>query len=336
MPLQIIRQDITRIPCDAIVNPTNRLMMPDGGVDLAIHKAAGPELLMSCMLHGGLQVGEVKVSPGFNLPCKIVIHTVGPKWKGGTENEKETLVMCYKNVLNKAMEEKMGSVAIPLISSGAYRFPKKLVLRIAVDTITDFLMEHEISVYLVVYDKESYTFSKKLFNNIQDYIVDNYEEEDAIFERAKISRSAIKAKLFYDCESFSSMSIKPPKDWGLTELMQQMDDNFAVTLLKLIDIKGMTDVECYKKANISKQTWYKIMNDANYRPSKPTVIAFAISLKLTLAETKHLLQTVGFALSRSSKFDIIIEYFVTRGVYDIYTINETLFEFDQPCLVGVE
>lgn len=332
MPLLIIRQDITRISCDAIVNTTNRRMIPGGSVDAAIHKAAGPELLMSCMLHGGLQVGEVKVSPGFNLPCKIVIHTVGPKWKGGTENEKETLAMCYKNVLNKAIEEKMESIAIPLLSSGTYRFPKKMVLRIAVDTITDFLMDHEINVYLVVYDKESYTFSKKLFNNIQDYIFDNYKEEDAIFERTRIRRSAIRAKRFNDSESLYSMSIKPPKDWGLTELMKQMDDNFAVTLLKLIDLKGMTDLECYKKANISKQTWYKIMNDANYRPSKPTVIAFAISLKLTLAETKHLLETVGFALSRSSKFDIIIEYFITKGVYDICTINETLFEFDQPCL----
>ena len=348
MPLQIIRQDITKIPCDAIVNTTNRRMIPGGGVDVAIHKAAGPDLLTSCQLHGGISVGEAKVSPGFNLPCKIVIHTLGPKWKGGNDNEKDTLALCYKNVLNKALEEKAESIAIPLISSGTYRFPKKLVLRIAVDTITEFLMDHEINVYLVVYDKKSYTFSKKLFNNVQEYIFDNYEGEERFYSMfdmedccqdfdedtniPEVLYNASKKEVIRRCREIPSMSLKPPKDWNLTELMKQMDDNFAVTLLKMIDIKGMTDIECYKKANVSKQTWYKIMNDANYRPSKTTVIAFAIALKLTLTETKHLLETVGFALSKSSKFDIIIEYFITKGEYDIFTINETLFEFDQVCL----
>ena len=115
-------------------------------------------------------------------------------------------------------------------------------------------------------------------------------------------------------------------------MLLKIDDNFAVTLLKLIDLKNITDVECYKKANVSKQTWYKIMNEKNYKPSKNTVIAFAIALELTLEETEHLLSTVGFTLSKSSKFDIIIEYFLIKGEYDIFTINETLFKFDQVCL----
>ena len=119
---------------------------------------------------------------------------------------------------------------------------------------------------------------------------------------------------------------------SLEDMLAEMDDSFAVTLLKLIDIKDMTDVECYKRANVSKQTWYKIMNDKEYRPSKNTVLSFAIALKLSLDEAKTLLSTVGFTLSKSSKFDIIIEYFLLSGEYDVFTINETLFKFDQPCL----
>ncbi|MBQ4071258.1 MAG: helix-turn-helix transcriptional regulator [Clostridia bacterium] len=115
-------------------------------------------------------------------------------------------------------------------------------------------------------------------------------------------------------------------------LLMSMDDSFALTLMKLIDLKGMSEVECYKRANVSRQTWYKILNDGTYRPSKNTVLAFAISLRLTLPETERLLATAGFAISHSSRFDVIIEYFIIKGIYDINEINQTLYSFDEPCL----
>ena len=191
-----------------------------------------------------------------------------------------------------------------------------------------------MTVYIVVFDKASYQISEELFDDVADYIDENYEDESS------------DSHLFYRNFSIHSEECRPDFierlgengeehiqcKLSLIDMLADIDDNFAVTLLKLIDIRGITDVECYKKANVSKQTWYKIMNEKDYKPSKNTVISFAIALELSLKETKHLLSTVGFALSKSSKFDIIIEYFLLNEEYNIFTINETLFKFDQPCL----
>ncbi|MBR5388594.1 MAG: macro domain-containing protein [Clostridia bacterium] len=331
MPLQIIRQDITKIKCDAIVNPSNRHLFPGGGVDAKIHRKAGPELLTACALLSGIEVGEAKITPAFNLPCKYVIHTAGPVWSGGQNGEKTLLQNCYVNCLKTAMVNGCESVAIPLISSGTYGYPKDKVLKVAVKTINGFLQDNELNVYLVVYDKTSYEFSKRLYGQIERFIEDNYYDDlhcmsfmapdDSFFN------CAVTKKKYYGKEPVFGEDVS-----SIEKMLSEIDDNFAVTLFKLIDVKNMTDVECYKKANVSKQTWYKILNEKNYKPSKNTVIAFAISLKLTFSETQHLLSTVGFTLSKSSKFDIIIEYFIKHGSYDIMKINETLFEFDQPCL----
>ena len=315
MPLYIIRQDITKIECDAIVNAANSSLLGGGGVDGAIHKAAGSGLLEECKTLGGCDTGYAKITKGYNLPCKYVIHTVGPIWRGGQNSEKLLLESCYKKSLALAKENNCESVAFPLISSGIYGYPKDKALSVAVETISEFLFDNEMTIYIVVFDKESYQISEELFDDVAEYIDDNYADKDEVV--AEICE-CINFELQYRC--------------SLEDMLSDMDDNFAVTLLKLIDVKGITDVECYKKANVSKQTWYKIINEKNYKPSKNTVIAFAIALELTLEETKHLLSTVGFALSKSCKFDIIIEYFLIKGEYNIFTINETLFKFDQVCL----
>ena len=328
MPLHIIRQDITKIKCDAIVNPSNRHLFPSGGVDAKIHRKAGPELLTACALLGGIEVGEAKITPAFNLPCKYVIHTAGPVWSGGQNGEKTLLQNCYINCLKTAIVHGCESVAIPLISSGTYGYPKDKVLKVAVKTINGFLQDNELSVYLVVYDKTSYEFSKRLYGQVERFIENNYDFVDLRCMSLKAPYDLIIDKLIRQVkEPFFVEDIS-----SIEKMLNNMDDCFALTLLKLIEVKKMTEVECYKKANVSKQTWYKILNEKNYKPSKNTVIAFAISLKLTFPETQHLLSTVGFTLSKSSKFDIIIEYFIKHGSYDIMKINETLFEFDQPCL----
>ena len=327
MPIHIIRQDITKIKCDAIVNAANNALSGGGGVDGCIHKAAGRELLEECKTLGGCATGDAKITKGYKLPCKYVIHTVGPIWHGGMQGERVLLESCYKKSLQLAKENGCETVAFPLISSGVYGYPKAEALEVATETISEFLTENEMTVYLAVFDKKTYRISEKLYNDVAAYIDDNYIDENFERDRRRIQGYSVRMSDFnaaaYFCEEEKT---------SLEDMLSKMDDNFAVTLLKLIDLKGMNDVECYKKANVSKQTWYKIMNEKDYKPSKNTVLAFAIALKLTLEETKHLLSTVGFALSKSNKFDIIIEYFIINGIYDIFVINETLFKFDQVCL----
>ena len=341
MPLHIIRQDITKLKCDAIVNAANNSLLGGGGVDGAIHKAAGVGLLKECETLGGCETGDAKITKGYNLPCKYVIHTVGPIWQGGSNNERKLLASCYKKSLNLAVKNGCNTVAFPLISSGIYGYPKDKALKVATKTIANFLFHNEITVYLCVFDEQSFKISEKLFYNVAQYVNDNYvnkviecesrqhlsgEIEKTSKTRKKPARSKTKT-LANVCFLGASQ-----EELSLEKMLAKMKDNFAVTLLKLIDLKGVTDVECYKKANVSKQTWYKIMNDKDYKPSKNTVLCFAIALELSLEQTNALLKTVGFTLSNSNKFDVIIEYFLLNEEYDVFTINETLFKFKQPCL----
>ena len=335
MPLHIIRQDITKLDCDAIVNAANNTLLGGGGVDGAIHKAAGGKLLKECKTLGGCNTGDAKITKGYNLPCKYVIHTVGPTWRGGQNGEKALLESCYKKSLMLAKENGCESLAFPLISSGVYGYPKDKALSVAVETISKFLFDNEMTVYIVVFDKAAYQISEELFDDVAEYIDDNYVDENEERRLYNRPRRIFGSECDFDVGSvcFEEKLEAPRKlDLSLIDMLANIDDNFAVTLLKLIDLKGITDVECYKKANVSKQTWYKIMNEKDYKPSKNTVISFAIALELSLEETKHLLSTVGFTLSKSNKFDIIIEYFLLNEEYNIFTINETLFKFDQVCL----
>ena len=339
MPLHIIRQDITKINCDAIVNPTNTTLTPGGGVDLSIHNTAGSLLADRCKELKTLSVGEAVITPAYDLPCKFVIHTVGPIWKGGHNNEKSLLESCYENSLALAKQHNCETLAFPLISSGTNNFPKNQVLSVAVNAISNFLFENEMTVFIVVYDNESFTISENLFDNVKEYIDDNYVDYNhyrklncARSYNSKLSDRKISAYDLYSKPILTTSHTASSFKEDLEDMLSHLDDGFALTLMKLIDLKGMSDVECYKKANVSKQTWYKILNDKNYKPSKNTVISFAIALKLSLNETNRLLSTVGFVLSKSNPFDIIIEYFIKNSEYDIFKINQTLFKFNQPCL----
>ncbi len=330
MPIKIIRQDITKLECDAIVNAANKTLLGGGGVDGAIHRAAGKQLLEECRTLGGCKTGDAKITGAYNLPCKYVIHTVGPVWHNGNYGEKELLTSCYKNSLELAKQYDCKSVAFPLVSSGAYGYPKDKALRVATDTISDFLLENEMLVYIVVFDKNAFSIGKKLFCDIRQYIDDNYAAQFANRRRGVFKSTAMLEDIDYDAMP-CDMSIP---NASLDEMILQIDESFSQMLLRKIDEKGMTDSQCYKKANIDRKLFSKIKSNVNYKPSKTTAIAFAIALELTLDETKDFLMKAGFALSHSNKFDIIIEYFITNKNYNIFEINEALFEFDQ-CLLGV-
>ena len=327
MPIKIIRQDITKMDCDAIVNPTDSHFSHGGGIDETVHKSAGGKLYTECIKNGFLSVGNAIITDSFLLPCKYVIHTVGPRWNGGNENEEVKLISCYKEVLRLAKENNCTSLAIPLISSGTLGFPKDKVIKIAINEISSFLLDNEMLVYIVVYDKTSYSISEKLFSDVESYIENKYSGY-SLRSRRRIQDDEICYPLF--AESVSESKSSCDFEMCLEDLFDNMDKGFAETLFGYIDKKGLTDVECYKRANVDKKTFSKIKCNKDYRPSKITAVSFAIALRLNLEETKHLLNTVGMSLSRSSKFDVIIEYFITTGNYkDIFDVNETLYQFDQ-------
>ena len=326
MPLSIVRNDITTMKVDAIVNAANESLLGGGGVDGAIHRAAGPDLLKECRTLGGCKTGEAKLTRGYRLPAKFVIHTVGPIWHGGGHGEREKLVSAYRTSLALALEQGCETVAFPLISAGAYGYPKDQALKVAVDTIGDFLLAHDMTVYLVIFDRAAYTIGGKLFADIAAYIDDRYVDAHTDGRETRRRQMAM-----------ASMPIAAPAGAvppSLDEALGRMDESFSQMLLRKIDERGMTDAQCYKKANIDRKLFSKIRSDVHYRPSKPTAAAFAVALELSLEEARELLGRAGFAFSHASKFDIIVEYFIARQNYNVFEINEALFAFDQSLLGG--
>ena len=433
MPFQIIRDDLTRVRCDAIVAPAGPGLRGDGGLEAAIHRAAGPGLAEECRRLGGCAVGEAKATGAYALPCRWVIHTVGPVWRGGLFGERQKLRACYQNALGLALKLGCESVAFPLISAGTYGYPRDKALEAAVETVRAFLREHELSVFLVLYEGETLELGRRFEREIREFIDDRYveahpprrnddarrrgsisqlldaipvdsgapedtahysretmthrppEQEEPFAEEetpaapapredaapnaaapraeAPAPRDAVTAPEdlpFYGAAapapsvyaaplpvSAKKSAAAPPKKRAafrkeaeqdavfaddIARRLRELDESFQQKLLRLIDESGMTDAECYKKANVDRKLFSKIRKDPGYRPSKVTAVAFAVALELDLAQTGELLRAAGFALSHSSKFDVIVEYFILHHNYDIFEINEALFAFDQVLL----
>jgi O-acetyl-ADP-ribose deacetylase (regulator of RNase III) len=338
MPFKIVRNDITKMEVDAIVNAANETLLGGGGVDGAIHRAAGAGLLAECKTLGGCTTGDAKITGGYNLPAKYVIHTVGPIYEDGNQGEEALLASCYERSLRLAEEQGCTSIAFPLISSGVYGYPKDDALRIATYVISSFLLHSDMMVYLVVFDRSSFKMSNRLFSDIAEYIDDNYVESHRESQRERQRREILCAPTGGTpaaCRLWDEVADKKQsKEEDLKQKIMEIDESFTQMLLRKIDEKGMTDSECYKKANIDRKLFSKIRSDLHYKPSKITAISFAVALELSLSEAEELLKKAGFALSKSNKFDIIIEFFISHGIYDIYEINEALFAFDQT-LLGV-
>ena len=332
MPFEIVRNDITNMRVDAIVNTANPKPIIGSGTDAMIHKKAGPGLLAFRQKIGAIPVGSAAVSPAFGLQAKCVIHTVGPVWRGGGEGEAVLLNSCYYNCLQLAMEYDCHSIAFPLISAGNYGFPKDWALQTAIDVFTAFLKKYDLHIYLVVFDRDSYRLSEKLFQSVASYIDENYVERHQLraYGRAEERRRADCLR----CEKAAPAEMMPcaPMAASLEDVLRQEDAGFTETLLKLIDRTGKKDSEVYKRANLSKQHFSKIRNNPHYKPTKPTAITLALALELSLDETKDLIGRAGYALTNSSKFDLIIRYFIEQGNYNVVEINCVLFEHDQSLL----
>ena len=392
MPFEIVRNDITQMQVDAIVNTANPQPKVGYGVDAGVHQKAGPKLLEARQRIGNIRVGDAAITPGFDLSAKFVIHAVGPVWQGGGHNEEKLLRSCYERSLKLAKRNRCQSIAFPLMSAGNHGFPKDKALQIAMSAIREFLRRNEMQVYLVVFSRDAFQLSEKLFRGVSSFIDENYvlkanlqqygaadkcsvrgiqqewilreqrrryqeelampmedasrcleepsesgtakpmsappptapmRSEECVRERPMARKSAL-PKLF----SFPTPKAKPT----LAELLQETDAGFSETLLKLIDKTGKKDSEIYSKANISRQHFSKIRNNPDYKPTKATAIAFAIALELDLEQTKDLIGRAGYALTNSSKFDVIIMYFIEEKNYNMFDINAALFEFDQSLL----
>lgn len=326
MPFTIVRQDITKMRSEAIVNPANTDLAMGGGACGAIFKKAGSDKLQkACDKVSPVKTGEAVITPGFNLSAKYIIHAVGPVYgRQKAEQSERLLRSAYMKSLKLAAENKCESIAFPLISSGAYGYPKEDALQVAVSAIKDFLAENDMDVYLVIFDRASFAVSEKLLGAVESYIDENYVDTHFIFRREKQEAD------FYEETCFEAAPMALSK--GLDDIINDLDEPFNITLLKLIDAKGKTDSEVYKRANIDRKLFSKIRTGKGYTPSKRTILALAVSLELTLEETEDLLERAGYALSHSRKFDVIVEFFIVNGRYDIYEINEILFKYDQPLL----
>lgn len=328
MPFEILRNDITNMAVDAIVNTANPMPMVGGGTDTAVHTKAGPGLLEARKIIGAIRVGESAITPAFDLKAKFVIHTVGPQWLGGQQGEEQLLKNAYRSALALAVENGCRSVAFPLISAGSYGFPKDKALQIAVQVFTEFLTEQELEIYLVVFHKDALGLSQKLMSQVRSFVDEHYVQQAYEWEysmpveqcRPRMPRQQLRTPM------------QQEKAVSLEDILRRTDAGFTETLLKRIDETGKKDAEVYKKANLSKQHFSKIRNNPQYKPTKATALALAIALELNLEETRDLIGRAGYALTNSSKFDLIIQYFIQQRQYNILEINLALYEFDQPLL----
>jgi O-acetyl-ADP-ribose deacetylase (regulator of RNase III) len=345
LSFNIVRQDITQMKVDAIVNAANTGLQQGSGVCGAIFSAAGPrEMQDACDKLSPIQTGEAVITPGFALPARYVIHTAGPIYDAGQPDQSEKLLRsAYTQSLQLAVENHCESIAFPLISSGIFGYPKAEALQVATSAIEDFLAQHDLEVYLAVFDKKSFVVSEELLGEVDDYLDENY-----VRRHRGPSRKLKEIATDYECTMIQADEFNLPSSASESRKMEKfgssvkktslgpdigsIDEPFNKTLQRLIKAKGKTEVEVYKKANMDRRLFSKIRKGPDYIPSKRNVLALCIALELDIDEAEDLLECAGYALSHSIKFDVIVEYFIENKKYDIYHINEVLFKYDQPLL----
>lgn len=336
MPFSIVRNDIARVHADVLVNAANERLAAGGGVCGAIFDGAGArEMAAACAQIGRCPTGSAVVTPGFDLPCRWVVHAVGPIWRGGTHGERELLRSCYRSVF--AEVERLGatSVAFPLISAGIFGYPVREALDVARAEASAFLDDHpDVEVTLVVFTRDVVAQGVALLGELREYVDDAYVENSPhLYDRSAELRELCAPEAYPTAAPAPAPTPSAPAAPDeLAERLAHLDASFSEALLALIDERGLTDAQVYRRANLSRQLFSKIRSKSDYRPSKPTAVALALALGLTLPQTQELLAHAGLTLSRSSKFDVIVEFYLARGVHDVMTVNEALFAFDQPLL----
>ncbi len=336
MPFSIVRNDIARVRADVLVNAANERLAAGGGVCGAIFDGAGArEMAAACAQIGRCPTGSAVVTPGFDLPCRWVVHAVGPIWRGGTHGERELLRSCYRSVF--AEVERLGatSVAFPLISAGIFGYPVRKALDVARAEVSAFLDDHpDVEVTLVVFTRDVVAQGVALLGELREYVDDAYVDNSPhLYDRSAELRELCVPEAYPTAAPAPAPTPSAPVTPDeLAERLAHLDASFSDALLALIDERGLTDAQVYRRANLSRQLFSKIRSKPDYRPSKPTAVALALALGLTLPQTQELLAHAGLTLSRSSKFDVIVEFYLARGVHDVMTVNEALFAFDQPLL----
>lgn len=350
MSFKIERNDITKVRADAIVNTANPLPVIGKGTDTSVYEAAGREELLACRQKiGVIERGQSVWTPSFNLKkkgVKYIIHTIGIHYKDGKNGEVEILRSCYTTALKTAAELKCKSVAIPLLASGNYEFPKDLALQVAVEEISRFLLENDISVCLVVYDDESYKISEKLFDDVEDFLYENLEEDEEDFEEDDFETDAIYSDSI--CGAIPEHILQEPSELRAESKICRSAEitpidvdafiknskenlNFQNTLQKLIADRKLENATIYKKACIDKKFFSKIISNKDYVPKKHTVMALGLALELPLVEYEEFLASAGYAFMPSSKFDLIIKYCVINQIYNIVSVDVILNDHGEEC-----
>ena len=350
MPFEIVRNDITRMHADAIVNAANHRPVVEYEVDSSIHRQAGPGLLEARRAIGVIPYGDAAVTPAFGLAAQYVIHAVTPVWVDGQSGEAALLERCYIRALELAQERGCRSVAFPLLASGNHGFPRDLALQTAVNAFSRFLMQHEMQIDLVVFDRSSFVLSEKLFRSVQSYIDEHYIRRKELDDCAAMDcgpeelprlrrMERIRDREFFGAAQAPTAAPPPPAAdaparRSLEDVMAELEESFSQHLFRLIDARRLTDPEVYKRANLDRKLFSKIRSNPDYRPSKNTALALAIALELSLDETRDLLGRAGYALSPSIESDVIAQYFIQKEIYSIYELNQVLFKFGHPTLGG--
>lgn len=345
MPFSIVRSDIARLDVDAVVNAANEGLIAGGGVCGAIFSAAGYEQLQeACRRIAPCPTGSAMVTRGFDLPARWIIHAVGPCWIDGHHGEESLLRRAYRSALDQAARLQVASVAFPLISAGIYGYPPAAAPDVACEEIARFLSDRagtdagDMRVVLAIYDRRAFAASLDCYDEVALRIQDAQGEESFFACDSAVCAEAAEKSCDlgfgpgFDLDLQALAAPRAIDETEIAELLNKLDASFSQTVLSLIDARGLTDVEVYKRANLSRQLFSKIRRDQGYKPTKATAVALAIALELSLDECNDLLERAGFSLSTSSKFDVIVRYFIERECYDIYKLNAMLFAFDQPLL----
>lgn len=369
MALKIVRNDITKMNTEAIVNTANDYPTVGTGCDSAVYQAAGYDTLLAYRKEkiGFVPEGEVFLTPGFGLTAKYIIHAVSPFYRGGNEGEEEKLRSCYRKSLLLAKEHGIRSIAFPLISTGGFGYPKEEGMRIAVDEINAFLFHDEMEIYLVVFDEQARSLGKRIDPRLEEYIDHHYVKEKQEEEYGSLFSLAEEAAITHSFKaprpSFSirreekeikesGWSIWPGKaqeaaappsemfsfeeehESRLEERMRHLSDTFSQYLMYLIRNKNMENAEVYKRAIVDKKIFSKIKNNINYHPQKLTALCLCVGAKLNLDESKDLLARAGYALSPCDKTDIIFSYFIENEIYDMIELDIQLEEHGLPCIIS--
>jgi O-acetyl-ADP-ribose deacetylase (regulator of RNase III)/transcriptional regulator with XRE-family HTH domain len=344
MPFSIIRDNLINVSTDVIVNATDRFYSGGGGVDFAIHEAAGPELFEACGYLGRLHFGQVKATSAYDIPVKYIFHTSGPHWRGGSKQEFNLLADCYTNSINLAREKDCTSIAFPLISSKGKHFPKEVAFTIAIEAIRNALKDHDdIDVYLVIYGKNTNDLAPELLQIIEKDYQQNF---DYLQEFSKIPSRAertTKRCMVMDISVDETIAAESDADTSFQDLLKHptqknldkivVDESFTKTLKRILKEKKLKLVAVSDELGMTSTGFWKIRTGKSV-PTKMTVFGIAIALRLSIDETKDMLMKAGYAINQSSIQDVVLAGLIKKQIYDRFVIDDLLFALDLQVLPG--